>query len=177
MIGEDQGLVDTINENLGKSIEIASHSWNNVPVTTYSKAEQENILKMTSEQIYENFGILPKVFIPPENVFNEETVQVLQENGFTHMSSSFVNDSPPYPLRDSQFYRFPQGAQTANLDLDSNQWILEERSKIFEDIQSSLNNYGFAVVMMHPPDFSVNDLGVYRNKVDQKNLDELSCIN
>jgi len=32
-------------------------------------------------------GMTPKVFIPPENKFNSDTLSVLEENGITHMSS------------------------------------------------------------------------------------------
>lgn len=179
LIGEDPAMVEFLKEKLhnsNSSLEIASHSWNNSPVTSFSKEKQDSVIKSTNEQIKKIFGVTPMVFIPPENVFNQDTLDVLKINNFTHLSSSFNYDFPPYPITSSALYRFPQSAQTAVFDSDSNLWIVQERKTIIEDVISSVNNYGFAVVMMHPPDFSINDNGVYRNKISEKQINELELL-
>ncbi len=179
LIGEDKNMVEFILEKLRNSnsvLEIASHSWNNSPLTSFSKEKQDSTLKNTNEQLKKTFGIVPTVFIPPENVFNQVTIDVLKSNNFTHLSSSFNYDVPPYPLASSSFYRFPQGAQTAVFDSESNLWVKEKREKIFDDAITSINNYGFAVIMMHPPDFSINDNGIYRNVVDEKQIENLELL-
>ena len=157
-------------------LEIASHSWNNVPLTTLTKEKQDSMLKLTNEAIMNTFGITPTVFIPPENKFNSDTLSVLQENGFTHMSSSALIDQPPYSLVDSDFYRFPQAAQTAILNTESNLWELESSSKMLEDIMLSLDEHGFAVVMMHPMEFGENDHGIYRNSINSEPINELKLL-
>jgi len=179
LIGEDKNIVEFIKEKLRNSnfdLEIASHSWNNSPMTSYSKERQDSTLKSTNVQLKKIFGAVPTLFIPPENVFNQDTLDVLKLNNFTHLSSSFNYDVPPYPLTSSSFYRFPQGAQTAVFDYESNLWITEKREKIFDDVITSINNYGYAVVMMHPPDFSINDNGIYRNNVDEKQIENLELL-
>jgi peptidoglycan/xylan/chitin deacetylase (PgdA/CDA1 family) len=179
LIGEDRTVVEFLKEKLRNQnsiLEIASHSWNNSPVTSFSKEKQDSVIKSTNEQIKKIFGATPTVFIPPENVFNQDTLDVLKINNFTHLSSSFNYDYPPYPLTSSALFRFPQSTQTAIFDSDSNLWIIQERKTIIEDVISSVNNYGFSVVMMHPPDFSINDNGVYRNKISEKQIIELELL-
>ena len=179
LIGEDGNIIEFLKEKLRNSnsvLEIASHSWNNSPITSFSKEKQDSIIKNTNEQLKKIFGVSPTVFIPPENVFNQDTLDVLKINNFTHLSSSFNYDFPPYPITDSAFYRFPQSTQTAVFDSDSNLWIIEDRNTILNDVISSVNNFGFAVVMMHPPDFSINDNGIYRNKISEKQIGELELL-
>ena len=179
IIGNDPGLVEAINEDLSSEagvLEIASHSWNNVPLTTLPKEKQDSMLKLTNDAIKTTFGLIPKVFIPPENKFNSDTLSVLEENGFTHMSSSSKIDQPPYSLSDSEFYRFPQAAQTAILNTESNLWELESNQKMLDDIKSSLDDYGYAVVMMHPMEFAENDHGIYRNSINSEHLNELETL-
>jgi len=179
LIGEDNNIIGFIKEKLQNSnavLEIASHSWNNSPMTSFSKEKQDITIKNTNEQLKKIFGITPALFIPPENVFNQDTIDVLKSNNFTHLSSSFNYDFPPFPLSGSSFFRFPQGAQTAVFDTESNLWIIEERETIVNDVISSINNFGFAVVMMHPPDFSLNDNGIYRNNINEKQINELELL-
>jgi len=179
LIGEDSNMVGFLKEKLRNSnsiLEIASHSWNNSPITSFSKEKQDSVIKNTNEQLKKILGVSPTVFIPPENVFNQDTLDVLKINNFTHLSSSFNYDFPPYPITSSAFYRFPQGAQTAVFNSDSNLWIIEERKTITDGVISSVNNFGFAVVMMHPPDFSINDDGIYRNKTSEKQINELGLL-
>ena len=179
LIGEDNNIIGFIKEKLQNSnaaLEIASHSWNNSPMTSFSKEKQDTTIKNTNDQLKKIFGIIPTVFIPPENVFSQDTIDVLKSNNFTHLSSSFNYDFPPFPLSGSSFFHFPQGAQTAVFDTESNLWIIEERETIVDDVISSINNHGFAVVMMHPPDFSLNDNGIYRNNFNEKQINELELL-
>lgn len=179
LIGEDNNIIGFIKEKLQNSntvLEIASHSWNNSPMTSFSKEKQDTTIKNTNEQLKKIFGVIPTVFIPPENVYSQDTIDVLKSNNFTHLSSSFNYDFPPFPLSGSSFFRFPQGAQTAVFDTESNLWIIEERETIVDDVISSINNHGYAVVMMHPPDFSLNDNGIYRNNFNEKQINELELL-
>ena len=179
LIGEDNNIIGFIKEKLQNSntvLEIASHSWNNSPMTSFSKEKQDTTIKNTNEQLKKIFGVIPTVFIPPENVYSQDTIDVLKSNNFTHLSSSFNYDFPPFPLSGSSFFHFPQGAQTAVFDTESNLWIIEERETIVDDVISSINNHGYAVVMMHPPDFSLNDNGIYRNNFNEKQINELELL-
>jgi len=177
LIGSDAYIVNVIKENLRNSnLEIASHFWNNSPIITFPKEKQDKLLKDTNQAIFNTFGVTPRVFIPPENIFDKSTIELLIANNFTHLSSSFNFDKPPFELSNSTFYRFPQETETAKLNAESNLWILQNRTKIFGDIESSVYDYGFGVVMMHPPDFTVNDLGIYKNEVNSTQIAELGLL-
>jgi len=177
LIGSDAYIVNVVKENLRNSnLEIASHFWNNSPIITFPKEQQDKLLKDTNQAIFNTFGVTPRVFIPPENAFDKSTIDLLIANNFTHMSASFNFDKPPFELSDSTFYRFPQATETAKLNEESNLWIVKNRNKIFDEVTSSVYNNGFAVVMMHPPDFAVNNLGLYKNEVNSTQIAELGLL-
>ncbi len=177
VIGTDQKLISTIKTGLvsDNPIEVASHSWNNKILTTMTKKDQEDLIVTTNDKIKTVFGLQPKTFIPPENVFNNDTISVLKNNGFTHITYDATEVDPP-PFKKSDFYHFPILPSTADLDAVTGIWHHLSEDQIMEKIEQSLFDYGYAVVMMHPYEFSVYESGFYTNKVNQTKVQELDSL-
>lgn len=177
VIGTDQKLISTIKTGMvsNTTIEVASHSWNNKILTTLTKKEQEELITKTNDKIMSVFGIKPKTFIPPENVFNNDTLSVLKNNGFTHISYDATEVDPP-PFKKSDFYHFPIVPTTADLDAATGIWHPLSNEQIVDKIEQSLFDYGYAVVMMHPYEFSVYENGFYINQVNTTKIKELESL-
>lgn len=177
VIGTDQKLISTIKTGLASDnpIEVASHSWNNKVLSTLSKADQEDLVVKTNEKIKTVFGLQPTTFIPPENVFNNDTLSVLKNNGFTHISYDATEIDPP-PFKKSDFYHFPIMPSTADLDVATGIWHPLSNEQTVEKIEQSLFDYGYAVVMMHPYEFSAYESGFYINKVNATKVQELQSL-
>jgi len=177
LIGTDPNLVNTIKTILAKndgSLEIANHSWNNRILTQMPQSEQEVLITDANKKIQSIFGVTPRVFIPPENVFNNDTLSILKDNGFTHLSSAMTNSNPP-PFTKSDFYQFPIVPYTASLDASRGIWISASNENILDKIDESIFEYGYAVVMMHPYEFSMYDNG-YVNKINATKLADLGSL-
>lgn len=177
VIGADQKLISTIKAGLSSEnpIEIASHSWNNKILSSMTKKDQEDLIVKTNDKIMSVFGVKPKTFIPPENVFNNETLSVLKNNGFTHISYDASEIDPP-PFKKSNFYHFPILPSTADLDVNTGIWHPISNDTIVDKIEQSLFDYGYAVVMMHPYEFSLYENGFYVNKVNTTKVKELELL-
>ena len=175
-IGDDTKLLDIIKNGLKNNrFEIANSSWDNTPITTHDKKGQDGIIKKSSNKILEVFGVDSKVFIPPQNEFNENTISVLKANGYTHLSSSLENDPPPYSLRGESFYRFPANAFNAGFDpIDGLKGNTGE--EIFSDVQEGINTHGFAVINMHPQEFAVDMDDVLVNELNLEQFKELETL-
>jgi peptidoglycan/xylan/chitin deacetylase (PgdA/CDA1 family) len=176
--GSEQKLVSTIRDGLVEGqIEIANHSWRHNIYTKMTKADQAADIKKANDKIFEVFGVRPTTFIPPENLFNNDTLSALKENGFTHMSpgETGVVDAPP-KFKKSDFYQFPMLAYTAKVNTNTGLWHHETNEQILEKINDSIFNYGYAVVMMHPHEFSLNENGIYVNKVNNTKIAELGTL-
>jgi peptidoglycan/xylan/chitin deacetylase (PgdA/CDA1 family) len=176
--GTEQKLVSAIKDGLAHDkIEIANHSWRHNIYTKMTKSDQGADIKKTNDKIFEVFGVTPKTFIPPENLFNNDTISVLKENGFTHMSHGETGtvDVPPKFVK-SGFYQFPMFAYTAKLNPSTAYWQHETDDQTLEKVNDSLFNYGYAVVMMHPSEFSLYENGAYANKVNMTKIGELESL-
>ncbi|MEW6043813.1 MAG: polysaccharide deacetylase family protein [Thermoproteota archaeon] len=177
LIGTDQNLITAIKDGAATSppIEIASHSWNNKVLTSMTKKEQEDLIKQTSDKIEDVFRIKPTTFIPPENLFNNDTLAILKNNGFTHISYATATGTPPL-FKKSEFYHFPAHSYTARLNPADGFWMPIPNEEILEKIEESLFEYGYAVVMMHPYEFANYEGGFYVNKVNSTAIQQLSSL-
>ncbi|WP_371504934.1 polysaccharide deacetylase family protein [Nitrosopumilus adriaticus] len=174
LIGGDERIVSVLKENLANNnIEIVNHSWNNDALTNFDEKIQEDNIVMTNNKIFEVFGVTPKAFIPPQNLYNENTVNILKRNGFTHINSHIDRDAKTQNI-DDIFFNVPAITETGVL-LDDVNWKLQEKDHIKEEIIQNIDDKGYAIIMMHPQEFSLNEAGEYSSP-NQKSLTELRLL-
>jgi len=175
--GNDPYLFDLVkNEINDNQLEIANHGLDSTPFTIFDEQKQNDMLKESTDKIYEKLNVTPKIFIPPENRFNEDTKKVLIENGYTHLSASMLNDSPPFPLKDESLYRFPALATTGEYVPSQNRILGISSEKTFSDAFEGIEKYGFAVITVHPQEFSVFKGGEYTNVINSDHFNELETL-
>jgi len=175
--GDDQTMLDFIKSQKNNKFDVASHGIGNAPFTEFSKEDQDTRLKQSAQLIKEKLDITTKVFIPPQNRFNEDTKQVLIDNGFTHISSSLLQgDPPPFPLSGEQLYKFPEIGTTGTFEPDQNIFVGISHEQTFTDVIKGLESYGFAVVTSHPQEFSNVVNGTYVNEPNMEQISELKKL-
>ncbi len=176
-IDHDEKIITYINEGSSSgSLAIANHGWEHEDFTMYNRTHQSSLIQKTNEKIQDLFGVKPSVFIPPFNSFNENTKDAMLDNGITHFSSEFDFSTPPYPLVDSQLYNFPEGAFTGELTQNKN-FIMGINHKLtLSQIKQSIDEFGFAVITMHPQEFSEIKSAQYLNQINEKQIRELDLL-
>ena len=176
--GKDEKLVNSIN-NLVQAefdIEIANHGWQHEDFAKYQKDEQSDLLKKSNQAILETLGISPTVFIPPLNSFDDDTLSAMSENGIKYFSTELDESDIVYQVSDYPIYHFPEGATTGKLNKEISLFEGLSPEETFSDILTSMENYGFAVVTMHPQEFSTIKDGTYSNIINQIQVDELKSL-
>lgn len=168
--------VKEITNEANSTIEIANHGWLHEDFTTIDKKTQSQLMQKTNKKIFEVTGKTPSIFIPPFNVFNNDTIKAMKENNFTHFSSSVVNSQPPYPLKKSDLYHFPETATTGTISSELNLFEGLSHKETLKDIQASQNIFGFSVVVMHPQEFSIIKNGAYSDQIDPNQIHELDLL-
>jgi len=178
VFGDDPKLVPLIKGALADEnfdLEVANHSWTHRTMTALTKDQQADDFAKSSKKIHDMLGVTPTTFIPPENLYNDDTVAILKQNNFTQISSHTSTGQPP-PFKKSGLYYFPAATQTSILDRQEANWKIQSIDKVLDGINESLFNYGYAVVMMHPHEFSTYSDGVYQNKVNQTQIQQLGLL-
>ena len=175
--GNDPKITDYVqNKIIGNAaIRIANHGWSHENFSTFDKDSQSELLKKSNERISKILGVTPNVFIPPFNEYDENTVSALLENEFTHLSPSLITSNPPYLSDDSDLHKYPTTATTGEIGKVG---LFEgmHHKETMKDIQIGVNNFGFAVVMMHPQEFSMIKNKEYTNVVNNNQIQELKLL-
>lgn len=177
--GNDQKIVSFVTEKLKNNdppIEVANHGWNHEDFTLFDKVGQSSLIKKTNEKVFKVLGVSPIGFITPFNVLNNDTLTALHENDIQYISANVTKDRPPYNISDDALYHFPGTALTGNLNDDDTDWLSTTHKETFAQVQGSLVNYGFAVVMLHPQEYSTREGLNYTNQVDLNQIHELELL-
>jgi len=178
-IGEDQKILNILKKIRFdvNNFEVANHGWKHEDFSIISLEQQSVLIKLTNDKVFDIIGTVPTVFIPPFNQFNENTLIAIKQNGITHLSSSIIKgDFPPFLLKDSEMYRFPETATTGKFNNEINLFVGENPDITFSNIESSLEKYGFAVITMHPQEFSIIKNETYVNQINQKQIENLELL-
>ena len=174
--GTDAKIVEYIKEN-SDELEIANHGFNHEDFTSLTKDQQNDLMKQTNTILLDITGKTPKVFIPPFNSFNEDTIAAIKETEMTHLSSSILKgDLPPFPLENVAVYRFPEITTTGFYDLGTDLFVGTKADSILDEVVESITKYGFAVVTMHPQEFSLVEGDSYKNKINLEQMIELDKL-
>jgi peptidoglycan/xylan/chitin deacetylase (PgdA/CDA1 family) len=178
VFGDDPKLVPLIQGALKDEsfdLEVANHSWTHRIMTSLTKGQQEDDFAKSNKKIRDVLGVTPTTFIPPENLYDDNTIATMKKNNFTQISSHTSTGQPPLFVKSSLYY-FPAATQTSILDRQEANWKVQSIDKVLDGINESLFNYGYAVVMMHPHEFSTYSDGVYQNKVNQTHVQQLGLL-
>ena len=175
--GEDTAITEVIKNKLEKDeITIANHGLDSTPFTLFDKNKQEAMLKESSNIIQNKLNVTTNIFIPPQNRFNEDTENILKENGFIYLSASMLSDSAPFPLKNQELYRFPELATTGDYVPSQNRILGVSAEKTFSDALKAIQTHGFAVITIHPQEYAVFQGGEYLNEVNQSQMTQLNLL-
>ena len=176
--GNDEKLTNSLTRLIQDEfdIEIANHGWQHENFADYSKKEQSELLKKSNQALLDTLGISPIVFIPPLNSFNEDTLLAMSENGIKYFSTELDESDAVYQMSGFPIHHFPEGATTGELNKEISLFEGLPHEQTYSDIETSINNYGFAVVTLHPQEFAVVENGSYSNKINQLQIEELKLL-
>lgn len=177
--GNDQTIVNFVKEKLktnNATLEIANHGWNHEDFTKFNKEQQSQLIKKTNEKLLSTLGVSSIGFVTPFNTINTDTLAALRENNIQYISANVTADRPPYNIKKSTLYHFPGTALTGNLNSDNTSWFSTTHKETFAQIQGSVINYGFAVVTIHPQEYSVRQGLNFENEVDFNQIRELETL-
>ncbi|MEO9363589.1 MAG: polysaccharide deacetylase family protein [Nitrososphaera sp.] len=196
-IGNDPAIVDKVREAIATGlIETSVHGWEHVDYRTLSLSEQQDTLEKANQKMEDLFGSRTGVFVAPYNAYNDDTLKAASQAGLTILSAEFDQeiasvydpDNPDSPdnkvykatagsdIKDSQgVYHLPQvgGFYT----YDSEPPTKTPLSTIESKIDGAIASYGYAVVTLHPQDFTVKDAGNNPTEaLSQAEMDDLDSL-
>jgi peptidoglycan/xylan/chitin deacetylase (PgdA/CDA1 family) len=185
--GKDERLVSYIKGRIvdkNSQIEVANHSWKHEHFLNLTRNQQFQSIRKTNEKINGLFGLTPLVFIPPYNEYNDDTLAASEENNIKFFSSQTRFDPRPSAIYSiHKLYHLPQTANTGSCHIcedgpaNKRSWHGLSHGKTLSLINKSLSKYGFAIVVVHPWEYSLgHDSWIFDNAIDSEQLKELDLV-
>jgi len=175
----DQPLVDAAvtGVSLGQ-FELFNHGFNHTDFSAMNDVDQLSNMTVAQSKLSALFPAPPNVFVPPFNNWNADTETAMISNAITILSSQVTSEPIPgdiliadgnhntagsglYHLPVSAFFEEPQPSPPFP---EATPPIDHTATSILADIDTSIAERGYAVVLLHPFEFS-QFTGVWPDKV------------
>ncbi|MBX4212206.1 DUF2334 domain-containing protein [Candidatus Pacearchaeota archaeon] len=131
-----------------------------------SKDEARVLIKKGKSIMQEKLDVTPTTFIPPWNSASAATKNALVEEGFKVFSGIDKYETSP-------LISLGCNASTATFGPHA----LVPLEKIKDDLQISLDQRGYCVIMIHPQDYLVDDIGdQHKPEVDPEKYKQFTSL-
>jgi len=176
IFGSDPQIVNYVKSGYDSGhFEIFLHGWNHENHSELSLAKQRTNLKLSQDKLASQ-GMDSNVWTPPYGTVNSATFQALGEGGIKIFTSADWADNDPWFVADGKsdikdsygMYHMPDTSHFYNYG-DSTGRV--PTNQILSSIDSSINTRGWAVVTMHPQEFTKAN-----GSVDQTQINDLNEI-
>lgn len=179
-------------------IEMSLHGWNHIDYGKISFKEQYDTLKAANAKMQDLFGRKSAILVMPFNSYNEDTLKAMNQLGLkvisaefdTEMESIYDPDNPS--SQDNKVYKAIPGSEGNITDAyglyhmpqtvgfytyDSVIPTKTPLSLIEKKINETIGSYGYAVVTLHPQDFTVKNADNTPTKnLSLKEIDDLGIL-
>jgi peptidoglycan/xylan/chitin deacetylase (PgdA/CDA1 family) len=176
-------LVNTIRNGYSRNLfELGIHGWDHVDYTNLTGFEQQSSLLKANQKINLLFSTYPRIFIPPFNLFNNDTLSSMQRAGMNILSSAIYYDEPdiismyeqnPNSMN-KKIFHIPE--MTDFSIYYNGNWVKAPIKFILSDIDFDINTYGYSVVMIHPHNFGTPINGTLVDSLDLNQLNSLNSL-
>ncbi len=186
--GKDTKLLSKINQGIkDRLFEITSHGWKHEDFTTIGADEQTKLLSQSVNKINKMFKQNISVFIPPFTEFNNYTINSMNtiglniissdrwgEEDFDNFTSTLtlkgINYGDNHPTKDKRVYHIP--ATIFFHEYEDDGWIKISTFDIISNITKNISEKGYAVIVLHPQDFSLHSNN--KNKTDDNTINKIN---
>jgi peptidoglycan/xylan/chitin deacetylase (PgdA/CDA1 family) len=177
-------VTEKIKEGQQKGLfELDLHGWDHVDYAQLSSEDQLGTLQQADDKMDAIFGQHSQVFIPPYNKFDGDTIGVLKAVGVRIFSADTSSDKTSYFIANGKnmsksnlvLYHLP-AMSTFKSDNGNGTWIKVPIRTILTQIDSNINRYGYAVVLLHPQNFAEVKNNIFVDTVSENDINDLSSM-
>jgi peptidoglycan/xylan/chitin deacetylase (PgdA/CDA1 family) len=187
-VGNDSKIVNKVNQALSRGLfELDIRGWDHVNYTKMTENDQKNSLAKANLRMQHLFRTKSLVFIPPLDVFNNDTLKAMhalglriissaqyEEKSFNQNRSVFVSNNNLNKTKSTMIYHLP--STSFFKVFDKGKWVKTPLNDIMGNVTRNIKLYGYAVIVIHTQDFARYVNGVFINSVDESQMVDLSRL-
>lgn len=182
-INDDPKIIEKLSQGGKKGVfELALNGWNYTDYTKLSEQQQRDSLSKANEKMQKLFGNRSDILIPPYGLFNNATLNAIADDGITILSSASYLDNEPLQSgthntlnkMQREIYHLP--ATIAFKTYEGGKPLKNSIESIVGNVTKNISTNGYAVIVLEPQDFMVTQNGTVINKLDEKEINDLSNL-
>lgn len=185
LYGTDPLVVNEIQQGYDLGLfELALHGWNHVNYRMLSLDEQQSTLAQANAKLQAIHHTTSNIFIPPYNARNDDTLTAMSNIGLEIMSADLYYEGNPTFLPMTYPQDDPSGIISLPYTVNNMDEIKPPGSngktaaQLMSEVDASIAERGWAVIMLHPQDFAIYDKSTGReeNAVNNTQLSTLEDL-
>lgn len=151
--GEDNELVGAVKQTINAGSEVTIHGWEHENLSLCNLDEQKLRLAEAKDFLEETLNIKTCVLVPPMFMYNNDTITAMDETGYTIVSGS--SEFHMIGWVSENILSIPATVELSNYS--SNAWNMKSKETILSELNASIEEHGYAVVVTHPQEFIKNN--------------------
>lgn len=175
--GNDSKLTDSIKNEVNSDnglFDIGINGWNFEDFTLYDEPHQALLLSQSKSKISSILGTTPEILVPPYGKINSDTFSAMQDNGISYVATT-SDVTPPASLSD-KIHGIPVTIFAGYYHLENGTLQYMTNDMMMSQIQSSIQNHGFAVVTLNFQDYALANGTIKENSLDSSQIENLKSL-
>ena len=150
--GEDHELVEAVKQTIISGSEVVAHGWEHENLSQYTFNEQKLRLLKAKQFLEESLDAKTNVLVPPMFSYNNDTIKAMEETDYTIISG--LSEFHEKGWISERIQSIPATIELSNFS--NNTWHMKSSSTIISELQASIDEHGYAIIVTHPQEF-IND--------------------
>ena len=150
--GEDHELVEAVKQTVLAGSEVTAHGWQHENLSQYSLVEQETRLFEAKQFLEETLNSKVTVLVPPMFSYNSDTIAAMETAELTIVSG--LTEYHTKGWASQQVQSLPATIELC--DLSDNVWTMKSKDAVLSELETSIADYGYAIIVTHPQEFIVD---------------------
>lgn len=175
--GNDSKLTGSIKNEVNSDsglFDIGINGWNFEDFTLYDESHQALLLNQSKNKISSILGVAPEILVPPYGRINPDTFSAMQDNEISYVTTP-SGVVPPAPLSD-KIHSIPVTVFAGYYHLENGTLQYMTNDMMMSQIQSSIQNHGFAVVTLDFQDYALANGTLKENSLDSSQIENLKSL-
>jgi peptidoglycan/xylan/chitin deacetylase (PgdA/CDA1 family) len=147
--GQDNELIEAIKQNINSGSEITVHGWEHENMSQYTFSEQKIRLINSKQLLKDTLNVETDILVPPMFSYNDDTIRAMEETGYATISG--ISEFHKKEWISQKIQSIPATIELS--DYSNNTWQMKDISAIIPEIESSIEEYGYAIIVTHPQEF------------------------
>lgn len=150
--GQDKELIEAIKQNIKSGTEISVHGWEHENMSQYDFNEQKIRLINAKQTLKTVLNVETDILVPPMFSYNDDTIRAMEETQYTTISGLSEFHKKEWL---SQVQSMPATIELC--DFSNNTWYMKDKNTIISELQTSIQENGYAIIVTHPQEFIKNN--------------------